>query len=35
MPIECPSCSYPVPFAAGERPPPWCPKCGSDLTAGV
>lgn len=30
MPLECPQCAYLIPFE-GDRPPPWCPKCGSDL----
>ncbi len=30
--ISCPSCPHLIPMtAAGDRPPPWCPRCGADL----
>jgi hypothetical protein len=32
--IDCPGCSWKVSLA-GDRLPPWCPQCGSDLKPGA
>jgi hypothetical protein len=33
--IPCPTCGHDVKVAAGERRPPWCPRCGADFRAPV
>src|SRR4051812_322803 len=31
MPFACQKCPFTVAVQAGDRPPPWCPRCGSNL----
>src|SRR5207237_6415504 len=31
MPLACKKCPYVVAVPPGEKPPPWCPRCGADL----
>jgi hypothetical protein len=33
--ITCPTCKFDHRFPPGERPPPWCPRCGGDLRVPV
>src|SRR5947199_5980687 len=33
MAFACQKCPYTVAVQPGERPPVWCPRCGSDLKA--
>ncbi len=33
MAQTCKQCTYVVAVEPGERPPPWCPRCGADLKA--
>jgi len=33
MALACKKCPYVVSVPPGEKPPPWCPRCGSDLKA--